>query len=246
MFNKIKSKIEKGETVTLTFVGDSITQGTTGHSTSEETFVAYFTNCLAAEFADTKIVRYDGKVVGEVKPLDGYDEVLVQDGDNGRINVLRSGVGGNTVLRAMNRFSDYTGVLPCGTRSDFIFTMFGINDALMPDPKKYVTNDVFKVQYSEMLDKLMETEPQAELIVLTATTNGDSIREYVYRTYEIVKEKNLLMIDTYDLWTKHYDPKADNYGHGDWLFGHGDACHPMPKAAKIMAEYIYENFKGLK
>ncbi len=245
MINKIKEKIANGETVTLTFVGDSITQGTTRHSTKDETFVAYVTDLLAADFKDTKVVRYDGRVVSELEPLDGYEEILVQDGDKGRINVLRSGVGGNTIVRAMNRFSDYTGILPCGTRSDFIFTMFGINDALMPDPKKYVTNDVFKVQYSDMLDKLAKAEPQAEIIVLTATTNGDSIREYVYRTYEIVKEKDLPMIDTYDLWTKHYDPQADNYGHGDWLFGHGDACHPMPKAAKIMAEFIYDNFKRL-
>ncbi len=245
MINKIKEKIANGETVTLTFVGDSITQGTTRHSTKDETFVAYVTDLLAADFKDTKVVRYDGRVVSELEPLDGYEEILVQDGDKGRINVLRSGVGGNTIVRAMNRFSDYTGILPCGTRSDFIFTMFGINDALMPDPKKYVTNDVFKVQYSDMLDKLAKAEPQAEIIVLTATTNGDSIREYVYRTYEIVKEKDLPMIDTYDLWTKHYDPQADNFGHGDWLFGHGDACHPMPKAAKIMAEFIYDNFKRL-
>ena len=229
----------------VNFLGDSITQGTTRHSTKDETFVAYVTDLLAADFKDTKVVRYDGRVVSELEPLDGYEEILVQDGDKGRINVLRSGVGGNTIVRAMNRFSDYTGILPCGTRSDFIFTMFGINDALMPDPKKYVTNDVFKVQYSDMLDKLAKAEPQAEIIVLTATTNGDSIREYVYRTYEIVKEKDLPMIDTYDLWTKHYDPQADNFGHGDWLFGHGDACHPMPKAAKIMAEFIYDNFKRL-
>ena len=244
MLNKIKAKIENGETVTITFVGDSITQGTS-HCTDDETYVAIFADCLKKEFPDTTIVRYDGKIQGEMDPLKCYIEVIVQEGNCGRINVLRSGVGGNTVLRAMNRFSDYTGVLPCGARSDYIFTMFGINDALMPDPKKYVTNDVFKEHYNELLSRLEQSEPQAKIIILPATTNGDSIREYVYRTYEIIKEKNIAFIDTYDLWTKHYDASADNYGHGDWLYGNGDACHPMPKASRIMAEFIYDGFKNL-
>lgn len=38
---------------------------------------------------------------------------------------------------------------------------------------------------------------------------------------------------------------ASNFGHGDWLKGGTDACHPMPKASKIMAEYIYNEFKVL-
>ena len=96
MLNKIKAKIENGETVTITFVGDSITQGTS-HCTDDETYVAIFADCLKKEFPDTTIVRYDGKIQGEMDPLKCYIEVIVQEGNCGRINVLRSGVGGNTV-----------------------------------------------------------------------------------------------------------------------------------------------------
>ena len=245
MLNKIKSKIENGETVTITFVGDSITEGT-ANCTDEETFVAIFTECLAKDFPECKIVRYDGKAVGEVKPLDGYREVLVQDGKKGRINVLRSGVGGNTVLRALNRFSDYTGVLSSGTRSDFIFTMFGINDSITTVPAKYVTDDVFKKQYADLIEKLLESEPQAKLIIMPATTNDFDITAHVDRTFELAKEKGLALIDTFTLWSEHYDPSADNFGHGDWLKGGFDACHPMPKSSRIMAEYIYERFKGIE
>lgn len=244
MIKNILTKINECETVTLTFVGDSITQGT-AHCTNDETYVAVFAALMAKTFPETQVVRYDGKVLGELKPLDGYNEVLVQEGTKGRINVLRSGVGGNTIVRAMNRFDDYTGILPSGTRSDYIFLMFGINDALTPDPKKYVTDDVFKVQYADMIEKLKETEPQAEIIILPATTNGDSIDVHVARTFEIIKEKNLPFIDTFKLWKDHFKPDADHYGHGDWLVGNGDACHPTPKASAIMAEYIFNGFKEL-
>lgn len=244
MTNKICYKLERNETITITFVGDSITQGTV-HCSDDETFVAVFTNLIAKEFSETQVVRYDGIVRGAIKPLDGYNEVLVQSGTKGRINILRSGVGGNTVARAMNRFGDYTGILPCGERSDFIFLMFGINDALDCDPEKYVTPDVFKGQYSEMIDKVSETEPQAKIIILPATTNGDSIDVHVAKTFEIIKEKNLPFIDTFKLWKEHYSPDADNYGHGDWLVGNGDSCHPTPKASETMAEYIFDGFKNL-
>ena len=244
MIEKISEKIKNGETVTFTFVGDSVTQGT-DHCTPDETYVAFFASFMAKEFPETQVVRYDGKVVSGNDPLDGYAEFIIQNGTKGRINVLRSGVGGNTIVRAMKRFGDYTGVLPCGTHSDYIFLMFGINDALTPDPAKYVTPDVFKTQYSDMIDKLAEAEPQAKIIILPATTNGDSIDVHVERTYEIVKEKNLPIIDTFRLWKDHYDPNADNYGHGDWLYGNGDACHPMPKSSAIMAEYIFDCFKKL-
>ena len=244
MLNTIKAKLENNGTVTITFVGDSITQGTS-HCTDDETYVAIFTECLKNDFPECKIVRYDGRAVGEVKPLDGYNEVLVQDGEKGRINVLRSGVGGNTVLRAINRFSDYTGVLPCGTRSDFVFTMFGINDSITAVAAKYVTDDVFKKQYAELIEKIKESEPQAQIIIMPATTNDFDITAHVKRTFELASEKNLPLIDTFALWCEHYDAGADNFGHGDWLKGGPDACHPMPKASKIMAEYIYNKFKEL-
>lgn len=244
MIDDIKIKINNNETVTLTFVGDSITEGT-AHCTDDETFVAVFTKLLANEFPETNVVRYDGKVVGEIKPLDGYNEVVVQDGTKSRINVLRSGVGGNTVVRATNRFSDYTGVLPCGTHSDYIFLMFGINDSISTVEAKYVTDDVFKVQYSQLVDKIIDYEPQAKIIIMPATTNDFSIHDHVKRTFEMIEEKDLLCINTYKLWQDQYDVNAENFGHGDWLVGGVDACHPTPKASAIMAEYIFDCFKKL-
>ena len=229
------------KTVTITFVGDSITYGM-DYCRADETFVAVFTNLIAKKYSGAGVYRYDGKPKDEKSALLGYNEVLVQDGKEGRINVIRSGVGGNTVARALNRFHDYTGVLPSGTRSDFIITMFGINDALSPDSDKYVTADVFKDNYRKLINDLKNSEPQAEIILMTATTSPFSIAEYNKKTEELAKEYNLNLIDLYSLWNERYSEDAENFGYGDWLSGAGDPWHPTATGAYAMGEKIFYDF----
>lgn len=227
--------------VTITFVGDSITYGM-DFCNADETYVAVFTKLMADRYKDTAVYRYDGKVKDEQSALIGYDEVLIQNGNNGRINVIRSGVGGNTVQRALNRFGDYTGVLPCGTKSDFIFTMFGINDALKSDVNKYVSADVFKQNYKKLISDLKDSEPQTQIILMTATTSSETIDEHNKKTLELAKEHNLKAIDLYALWNNHYSPDAKNHGYGDWLADTGDPWHPTPVGAFAMGEKIFSEF----
>ena len=229
-------RLSKNQTLTITFVGDSITWGL-NHCTAEETYVACFASEMARAFPETKVVRYDGIVKDEQSPLLGYDRVVVQDGAEGTIHIIRSGVGGNTVARAMARLQDFTGILPSGTRSDYIFTMFGINDALRADPAKYVPAEVFKENYRKLLAVLRADAPDAKLMVMTATTNDQSINEHVAATYELIKEENAELIDLHALWQAQYDPQKGNFGYGDWLAT--DACHPTPKSAKIMGNIIF-------
>ena len=224
------------QTSTFVFVGDSITWGL-NHCTAEETYVAFFAAEMARAFPDAKILRYDGIVRDEMSPLMGYNQVVVQDGKEGVIHIIRSGVGGNTVTRAMARKQDFTGILPSGTKADYIVTMFGINDALKADPAKYVSAEVFKENYRKLLRLLKEDAPNAKLVVMTATTNDQSIDAHVRATYELIKEENVGLVDMYALWQKQYDPKKDNFGYGDWLAT--DACHPTPKSAKIMGQKIF-------
>lgn len=221
---------------TIIFVGDSITWGL-NHCAVEETYVAFFAAEMAHAFSKAKVIRYDGIVKDEQSPLLGYDPVVVQEGTEGTIHIIRSGVGGNTVTRAMARKQDFTGILPSGTKADYIVTMFGINDALKADPAKYVSAEVFKENYRKLLRLLKEDAPNAKLVVMTATTNDQSIDAHVRATYELIKEENVGLVDMYALWQKQYDPKKDNFGYGDWLAT--DACHPTPKSAKIMGQKIF-------
>ena len=234
-------KLTKNQTLTITFVGDSITWGL-NHCTAEETYVACFAKEMAQAFPKAKVIRYDGTVKDEQSPLLGYNQVVVQKGTEGTIHIIRSGVGGNTVMRAMARKQDFTDCLPSCTRSDYIVTMFGINDALQTDPTKYVSAEEFKENYRKLLRILKEDAPHAKLVVMSATTNDQSIDAHVQATYELVQEENVGLIDLYALWEKQYDPAKGNFGYGDWLAT--DACHPTPKSARIMGQKIFRELIG--
>ncbi len=238
MISKIKRMLAINKAVTFTFIGDSVTWGL-NHCTTEETYVAFFAKKMAQAFPNVKVIRYDGFVKDEQSPILRYDPIVVQEGTEGTIHVIRSGVGGNTVTRAMTRMQDFTGTLCSGTQSDYIFLMFGINDALLADPAKYVPAEVFKENYREFLHLLKEDAPNAKLIVMTATTNDQSIDAHVQATYELVKEEEVEMIDLNALWNSQYDATKANFGYGDWLAT--DACHPTPKSAEIMAQTIFDN-----
>lgn len=227
--------------VTFTYIGDSITWGL-NHCTAEETYVAYFAKEMAKAFPVSKIIRYDGIVKDELSPLLRYDTTTIQDGTDGTIHIVRSGIGGNTVARAMARKQDFTGILPSGTKSDYIFTMFGINDALRSDPTKYVSAQVFKENYRILLHLLKADAPNAKIAVMTATTNDQCIDDHVQVTYELIQEESVKLIDLNTLWKQQYDPKKENFGYGDWLAT--DACHPTPKSAQIMAQKIFHDLIG--
>ncbi len=238
---KIVGLLKNTGAVTFTFVGDSITWGL-NYCTAEETYVSFFAAEAAKAFPNTKVIRYDGIVKDEQSALLGYDRVEIQQGMEGAIHVIRSGVGGNTVVRAMARMQDFTGILPSGTHSDYIFTMFGINDALRSDPAKYVPAEKFKENYRTFLRLLKMKEPCARIVIMTATTNDQSIDAHVQASCELAEEEGVQLIDLHALWKKQYDPAKGNFGYGDWLAM--DACHPTPKVTQIMGRKIMDDIIG--
>ena len=232
---------EKGH-LTVDFVGDSITWGVP-HCTPDETYVAVFTQMIAERYPEASVYRYDGVMGDEMAPMARYDgPFLVQAGTGRqRIDVIRCGIGGNTVRRALNRFGDYTGVLVNGRRADVTFFMFGINDALKSDPRKYVTPEQFGKDYRELLERFRAAESSA-VIVMSATTNDQPIDEHVAETARVARAFGLPYIDHCAVWAAHFDPAAPHFGQGDWLSDTpGDACHPSPLGARVIARTIAEN-----
>ena len=145
-------KIRCNEDITIEFVGDSITHGL-NHCLIEETYVAKFASLMAKRFENYTVCRYDGVVADELSPMKSFDgPILVSQGKGqGRIDVIKNGIGGNTLQRAMKRIDDFTGILVNGKAPDVIFMMFGINDALKSDPSKYVTAEQFKINYKALI-----------------------------------------------------------------------------------------------
>ncbi|MBQ6824468.1 MAG: SGNH/GDSL hydrolase family protein [Clostridia bacterium] len=240
---KLIEKFKQNEDVTIEFVGDSITHGL-NHCRPEETYVAKFAMLLAKRLKNYSVFRYDGVVLDEQSPMKGFDgPILVSYKENsGKIDVIKNGIGGNTVQRAINRMDDFTNILANGKAPDVIFMMFGINDALKSDPKKYVDAETYRSNYNRLIEEVQKRNPDAQIILMLATTNDQSIEEHVRRSQELAEEKGLPYIDLHRLWTEHYDAEADHFGHGDWLANNKDACHPTPKAAHIMAETILDEF----
>ena len=144
MLNFIK-KLKDNEDITIEFVGDSVTHGL-NHCRLEETYVAKFALLIAKKFENYTVCRYDGVVADELSPMKSFDgPILVSYKDKaGKIDIIKNGIGGNTVQRALNRIGDFTGTLANGKSPDIIFMMFGINDALKSDSKKYVTAEQFE------------------------------------------------------------------------------------------------------
>ena len=134
MIKNIKERIDNSKNFTVFFVGDSITEGARA-SSDENTYVACFARELAKIYADRKIVRFDGKRYptkdGDFLPLKEYVEgSCVQEGDSGSITVVRSGIGGNTVQRMINRKDDFICRKVGGSEADLFIINVGINDAL--------------------------------------------------------------------------------------------------------------------
>ncbi len=242
-YKRIEEILRNGKDLTLDFVGDSVTRGTT-HCGDGQTYVARFASYMAEEFGDCSIRRFDGIAPNELLPIDHFEgPKIISEGKGGcTVDVIRNGVGGNTVLRAHRRIGDFTGELANGKRPDLTFLMFGINDSLTHVPDRYVTPEVFKENYRALINAIREKNPETLFIILTPTTNDKDVGAHAERARELGAEENIAVIDTHALWSEHYDPTAENFGHGDWLAGGRDACHPTPNGADATAKFIFEEF----
>lgn len=237
----ISAMLEEKKHITIDIVGDSVTQGT-DHCTDDETYAAQFANMLAKKYEKATVYRYDGIFGGEFLPIDHFEDAVLISTGNGKyqIDVIRNGIGGNTVRRAINRINDFTGLLANQRKADITIFMFGINDALKSDPKKYVSSSEFADDYRELLNKFKETE-ESEIVIMSATTNDQCIDEHVKYTKLIAEEFGVLYVDQNSVWNKHYDKNAPNFGHGDWLSDVScDACHPTPKGAYMIAKTLFD------
>lgn len=244
----ISDRINNGENYLIIAVGDSITWGL-NHCSEEETYCAELARLFAKSMPESNVVRYDGIVKEARKPLECYsDPVEVQRGGKATLTLVKSGVGGDTVQRAINRFEDYSGKFINGEMPDLFLLMFGINDALASDPDKFVSPDIFYLHYSKLCDMLKNSNPTAEIVLMTPTynDNGTSTQScldpYVRKVIKLAEENGFKYIDLHKAWMEHLIVGSNNYGQRDWLSGaEGDSCHFSKKGAKDAAEYIFSN-----
>ena len=244
-YKTVLTKIQNGEHLTFDFVGDSVTRGTT-HCTDEETYVARFAAYMAKRFVGCTVRRYDGIAPDELMPIHHFEgPKVISEGQGAVIDVIRNGVGGNTILRAHKRIGDFTGTLANGRRPDVTFMMFGINDALVTVKDRYAPPEEFIENYRNLIGAVRAQNPETLFILMTPTTNNQSVSDHAEMVRKLCAEEGFALVDTNALWSEHYDPDAENFGHGDWLAGGRDACHPTPKGADATAKFIFDEFLKL-
>ena len=241
----LREKLSKGEPLTIDFIGDSITWGL-NHCSAEETYVARFAALFAERFNGYRVLRYDGFVVKENAPLDHFDGPIPVAGEAGRPEcvVVRNGVGGDTVRRAINRKEDFLGLLPNGKKANVRFLHFGINDALACDKSKFVSPDRFEADYEELLTYVTR-DKECLVILVTPTYNGTKypLDEYADVVKRVAARHDIPLFDAHGLWMAHYDPHKDRFGQGNWLSdSKTDACHFSPEGADVTARFLFDHF----
>lgn len=247
-------KIEDGENVTICCVGDSITYGET-HCRPEETYTAKLASEFSIKYPKYTICRYDGIFNGEEKqPLAGYDgPILVHSGSEGSIEIIRSGVGGDTVARLIKRINDFTTLLPNGIKPDLITIMTGINDALQQDPDKYVLPEKFAENYRNLLNLIKNRLPDTAIVLLTPSYNCHGVQKencleaYCDEVKKLSTDFKIPLIDVHELWMQHLISGSEHFGQRDWLSDISyDACHPTPIGAEMTAKLVFERLNDLK
>ena len=243
----IVDRMTDAQNYTIFVLGDSITAGFRS-TDREHTYTAVFARGLAERFPKRNVWRYDGVWYStkdaELRPLLGYDGPFpVQQGEDKTLTVVRSGIGGNTVRRMLNRKDDFIGKTIDGRVADLYTVMVGINDALQKDPTKFVEPDVFGEDLNRLLDELEAGNPTADIILMTPTFNdkviqSDSrLKPYVDVMLTVAADRAVPVIDQHACWMAHYRPDASHYGQGDWLSDvEGDSCHPSNLGHEAIAK----------
>ena len=245
---EIVRRMSDSEEYVLFSVGDSITEGLRT-SSAEATYTARLARGLAEQFPGRTVLRYDGlrkdTSDGELFPVRVYDGPhCVQEGTDKQITVVRSGIGGNTVRRLLNRKNDFIGKQIEGRCADLFLIVSGINDALDCDPTKYVTAKQYGLDLCELLDEIQAADPTADVILMTPTFNDygteavSTLDPYVAVMKEVAARRHIPVIDLHRLWMEHLVMGAENSGQGDWLISPDDHCHPSDKGHAAIAEFI--------
>ncbi len=252
---QIRKKMDLSQHFTIFVLGDSITEGARA-TNAENTYTAVFARGLASHYekSDRTVIRYDGQRYpssdAELLPLKDYGTpTILHSGTDQTITVVRSGIGGNTVQRLLNRKADFIGKEIDGRTADLYIIMAGINDALSSDPKKFVLPEVYRSHLNILLDELKKGTPSADLILMTPTYNDKGeepisrLDPYADAMLAVAKERSVPVIDLHKMWMEHLEIGGENFGQGDWLSGvSGDKCHPGDIGHAVIGNAILSAF----
>lgn len=241
---QILKKLADSSNYLIMSVGDSLTEGQRA-SSAELTYTALFTKGLAERFPDRTVIRIDGKRVED--RIARFNRVVVQEGEGaaGKITVVRSGYGGNTVQRLINRKEDFIGCSFEDAQPALYIISVGINDSIYWDEAKYVAPAQYKENLRTLLGFIRQAHPEADVIMITPTPyyrGNEGINNnlaYAKAMAEFAAEESLPCLDMHQIWLDHRVEGEKNFGMGDWLFD-DDHCHPGDVGHATFAQMLLD------
>lgn len=268
----ILEKIKSSDYFQIMMIGDSITYGTGSNPRhaenvtdpdDEKTYTAFFARFLGEKLKDKNIVRYDGyysfdQEKGFAHMNEYRGPVTVQSGAKGKITIVRSGIGGNTVARLIKREADFLGAVVENSPADLFFIKSGINDSLYHvdgEGAKHAEPDEFEANLEKLINDVKASNPNADIVLMTPTVNDEHTEEqwfgksqldpYADKTKAVAAKHNLNVVDLHSLWMAHLDKNAANHGSGDWLTAReGDFCHPSANGHEAIAKEMIRTLFG--
>ncbi len=254
LFAKIVEKMRNDPNYLIFVIGDSLTQGSGASDPVRLDYTAKFTEKLAKQFPEKTVLRVDGKPRGDYLGMAYPNEsrhVPVQRGsDNNKITVVRSGIGGNTVQKIIDRAPDYINKEIGGTTGDLFIIMSGINDfdSEAYDLTKYASPPKYKANLNTLVSNIKAAHPDADIILMTPTTvrkDGHCLDLYAEQMIAVGASHNIPVIDQHKLWMDHFKEGVGPYGQGDWL-SEGDSCHPTDVGHEAIADEMIRCLFGIK
>ena len=164
IYDKLYSKLEAGEDVTIVFYGDSCTYGAAssfayGYAPKQYSYALLVTNALADIFGYT--VHYEKSKLSGTGPMPKKDYVA---GDRGTITYINNSVGGWTTSDGVNNFDKHAKTFIEKFGCDLFVVDLGGNDGSL-SPEKTAENDV------KIIGKVREIAPDSGIIIISTLLN---------------------------------------------------------------------------
>ena len=164
IYEKLYSKFEAGEDVTIVFYGDSCTYGAASsfaysYPPYQYSYALLVTNALADIFGYT--VHYEKSKLPGTGPVPRKDYVA---GDRGTITYINNSVGGWTTSDGVSNFEKYVKPFIEKSGCDLFVVDLGGNDGGL-SPEKTAEND------KAIIDKARELVPDAGFIIMSTLLN---------------------------------------------------------------------------
>ena len=237
---EIAKKMITAEEYVIFTIGDSVTQGQQASDPYTTDYTGRFAVKLAEIFSDKTVFRYDGIPNTDWNGLTfARRGTRIQSGTNGRINIARCGLGGDTVEKTLRRTDDFINK-EINKRTGDLFTIcLGINDSWPGGP----TPDEYKASLGRLVDAIQAAHPEADIILMTPTyitdNSSNPLVRYANAMKALADERGLAYIDLNAMFNENYAKSEPE----DWL---ADNCHPNDAGYNAIANEMIQCLFGIE